>query len=698
MRGMEKNYEFRAALDEVHGKIGWDRNEKPLADEIAIDGSWKIAAPEELFAQGGAGKDLEDFFRRALSLFLPCVPEAEKGGKSIVLKHNEGEKGFSIAVEENTVRIEGDTRRGVIFLEDSIRFRKAPFLKKGAFRKKNLFSPRMVHSAWGLDEYPDSHLNAILHAGFDSILVYAKGPSTTTFGHLDFNDLVFRAKKYGIGVYFYSYLDSWIDPDSEKAESLFDANFGSVFKDCPGAKGLVIVGESACFPTKDPHASPYRKGERPLGDQRPASGWWPCSDYPKWLNGVKKAVRKYDPEADIVFWSYNWGKEPEEYRRELIKNLPQDISLLATFEMYEVLPDKFPNHQAFVPDYTITFPGPGKYFSSEADEASKRKLPLYAMTNTGGRTWDCGVVPYIPAPMQWAKRLRAVVDSAKNQGLCGLMESHHFGWHPCMISECAKHLFLSPEKDPLAILREIAERDYGNEAAEDVMEAWQKWSEAVDSYIPGFDDQTGPLRNGAAYPLLFRPILHPHNERELHIPFPDYAHVYHYIVNELYKPEVVYNSAHCGLRMQEDIRILETTLKLYEEGVSAMEKALEKVPEEKKDFAEKELGVAVFFGCALRTMYNTKKWWVGNMRLELEADFGKANALMDELEKIVEDEYANALRALPLAEKDSRLGWEPRMEYVGDADHIRWKLKQLDTLRESTMKAYRKSLCRYPNM
>ena len=38
MRKKEKNYEFRAVLDEVHGKIGWDRNEKPLADEIAIDG------------------------------------------------------------------------------------------------------------------------------------------------------------------------------------------------------------------------------------------------------------------------------------------------------------------------------------------------------------------------------------------------------------------------------------------------------------------------------------------------------------------------------------------------------------------------------------------------------------------------------------------------------------------------------------
>ncbi|MBO4304028.1 MAG: hypothetical protein J6A21_05535 [Lentisphaeria bacterium] len=693
----EKNYEFRAALDKVHPVIPFDgKKNKKKKDEIAIDESWKIVTADGFFP-GSAGRDLEDFFRESFSLCLKTSAKMEKGN-CFVLKEKKGEKTFAIDAKEDRIEITGNTRRGVIYLEDVMKFRKAPYLAKGKVTKKDLFSPRMVHSAWGLDQYPDSHLNAIIHAGFDAILVYVKGPSETTFGHSDFNELVLRASRYGIGVYFYSYLDSWIDPDSEKADALFDANFGSVFKDCPGAKGLVIVGESACFPTKDPHACPFKKEDRPAGDQRPASGWWPCTDYPKWLNGVKKAVRKYNPDADIVSWSYNWGRQPEKYRRELIKKLPKDVSLLATFEMYEVLPDKFPNHQAYVPDYTITFPGPGKYFSSEADEASKRKLHLYSMTNTGGRTWDCGVVPYIPAPMQWVKRFRAMVDAAKNQGLCGLMESHHFGWHPCMISECARHFFLSPEKDPIAILREIAEKDYGKEAANDVMKAWQKWSDAVDSYIPGFDDQTGPLRNGAAYPLLFRPVLHPHNERNLHIPFPKHSHFRPTVVRELYMPECLYNSAHCGLRMREDIRLLEKALKTYEEGLSLMKKALNKVPADKKDFAEKEMGVAVFFGCALRTMYNTKRWWVTNMRLEVEAEFDKANALMDELDKIVEDEYANALRALPVAEKDSRLGWEPRMEYVGDAPHIRWKLEQLTTLREKTMKGYRKSLCRYPNM
>ena len=51
------------------------------------------------------------------------------------------------------------------------------------------------------------------------------------------------------------------------------------------------------------------------------------------------------------------------------------------------------NHLARVPDYTITFSGPGEYFTSEAEAASERNIPFYAMTNTAGMTWDCGVVP-----------------------------------------------------------------------------------------------------------------------------------------------------------------------------------------------------------------------------------------------------------------------------------------------------------------
>ena len=43
-------------------------------------------------------------------------------------------------------------------------------------------------------------------------------------------------------------------------------------------------------------------------------------------------------------------------------------------------------------------------------------------------------------------------------------------------------------------------------------------------------------------------------------------------------------------------------------------------------------------------------------------------------------EYANAKAALPIVESDSRLGWEPSMEYVGGPVQIRWKLGRMEQL------------------
>ena len=40
--------------------------------------------------------------------------------------------------------------------------------------------------------------------------------------------------------------------------------------------------------------------------------------------------------------------------------------------------------------------------------------------------------------------------------------------------------------------------------------------------------------------------------------------------------------------------------------------------------------------------------------------------------------YGYAKAALELVEKDSRLGWEPSMEYVGGVEQIKWKLKRME--------------------
>ncbi len=281
----------------------------------------------------------------------------------------------------------------------------------------------MVHSGWGIDQFPDPHLNFITHAGMDAILVFTKDVDTTTAGYLDFNDLIDRAESFGIDVYIYSYLKSLKHPSEKDAEEYYENTYGKIFKACPKAKGVILVGESCEFPSKDNVNTTGKLWNTPndgIRQTKPSPGWWPCYDYPEWLEMIKKVVRKNSPGAEIVFWTYNWGYAPEKDRVKLIESLPEGITLQVTFEMFEEI--KRDGITDACMDYTISFPGPGKYFVSEAKAAKKKNIRLYTMSNTAGMTWDFGTVPYIPVPFQWSRRHNVLHDARKKWGLCGLME------------------------------------------------------------------------------------------------------------------------------------------------------------------------------------------------------------------------------------------------------------------------------------
>ena len=51
-------------------------------------------------------------------------------------------------------------------------------------------------------------------------------------------------------------------------------------------------------------------------------------------------------------------------------------------------------------------------------------------------------------------------------------------------------------------------------------------------------------------------------------------------------------------------------------------------------------------------------------------------------------EEQNALDTIPLVEFDSRLGYEPSMEYMSDRAHIEWKLNLLRHITEEELPKY----------
>jgi len=82
------------------------------------------------------------------------------------------------------------------------------------------------------------------------------------------------------------------------------------------------------------------------------------------------------------------------------------------------------------------------------------------------------------------------------------------------------------------------------------------------------------------------------------------------------------------------------------------------------------------------------------MKTELMAshDQKKSLEIIDAMEALLKEEIDNAKSAIPFAEKDSRLGWEPTMEYIGDAEKIRWKLRAEEYVLHNELQWHRSAI------
>lgn len=694
----EKNYEFRRFLENVHTPDRRNAGVLRGANEVEVGEGWSILVEKECSQVIlNAAKDLQDYLLVSMQVSVllkrksDLTEDMAQGENVIILVEKpdglQKKHSYHLSVTENKVVICGadplGTAHGSYFLEDLMNLKEAPILPLQEVTREPVMTPRMVHSGWGMDQFPDSQLRLMAHYGFDSVLVTIRGVDETATGYQDINNLIDRAAQYGLGVYLYSNIKASVHPDEPGAEAAMEKIYGSLFARYNKAKGIVLVGESVEFPSKDERTTgvPLSScgavidGDQ-LPDNRPSPGWWPCRDYPEYINLLKKVIRRHDPEADIVFWTYNWGWAPEEDRVALIRSLPQDITLMVTFEMFEKL--RRENITNVTVDYTLSFEGPGHYFTSEAKASKERDLRLYTMSNAAGLTWDFGVIPYEPMPFQWEKRYNALLEMNEKYNLCGTIDAHHYGWWPSLIAEQAKWTLWKPGVTAQDITAKLAARDFGADAVPLVQQAWRKWSEAITYYSSTDEDQYGPCRIGPSYPL----VLQIDNIRQactgaLKLPENKFALTGNGIFFTKYQPLEFSHQTPGFCRLPVELRNLEKMQQLWNEGIALFEQAMEKMPENKAYAGERMLNLGMFIGNCITTVIHVKRWYWLNMQLRTAGDPGEAKAILNQLIDLARAEQENARRTIPLVEADSRLGWEPTMHYMTDAEHLKWKIEQV---------------------
>jgi len=494
-------------------------------------------------------------------------------------------------------------------------------------------------------------------------------------------------------VYLYAAIKNRYHPSDPDADAFYEANYGGLFKRYPKAKGLVLVGESCQFPSHDPNTTQTideteECSFRPVGKAMP--GWWPCEDFPEFVDLIKSKVRKYAPDADIVFWTYNWPYAPAELRTGLIDRLPKDITVEINYELHDNV--RIWGTQERALDYTLSLTGPSELFREESAAVKRNGQRLCAMSNTAGKTWDIGAVPYLPALHQWGKRMTNLLADRESAGVSALMESHHYGWYPSPVSELGKMVFWSNGPTLDEALKLLAVRDFSAETADEVIAVWKDWSTALASFITPIEDQYGPCRVGPSYPFLFKGVsLRQTFGMNFKFPwtvfcryqiaFPEYS-----VVND---PDGLDTGTR---RTMAEIRHMPEIIKLWNDGADRIEKLLTRIQERKRNKAMRMAGIARYIANTLTTTWNSKRWWLENHRLLVEDDPARAEEILNRIEQIAKEEIRNAENTIPLVDADSVLGYEPSMDYVADREHLEWKIRQLSSVLEVDIPNFRKGI------
>lgn len=655
----ETNYAFRAQLLNVHHPIECVESAPCSSDEVRLDESWTICPRGDSEVVHYAAQDLRDSLKRSYGIALQ-VGSAGKKSIEVAVGSLTNALMSKIEVSRSRIRLFGATPREcyqcVCWFEDEMRDRRAAIVKIGMRTYTRLFSPRMTHSGYGIDDFPDEYLDQIVHAGMDSVLLFiADPPNVTRKGREDIAGLVARAARRGIDVWAYVYFyrrAAECHPLDPNADAWYDEVYGSIVQNAPGLKGLICVGETCGFPSRDPGMGGFWWQPGWEKHSPRLNGFWPASDWVDWLNQVRRATRQHRKDFEVVFWTYNFIKAPFAERRKLLESLPTDVTLLITWER-DYGPVVKLGNQIVASDYTISIPGSGKPFREEAAVAHRRGVPLMTMANTGGRTWDCGVAPYLPSPGLWTQRFVDLRQAGRKWGVHSLMENHHYGFMPNVIASFAKYAFLQEtEEDDLdALLRRMAVREYGEVAAPIVLRAWRQWDHALELHQTGDPDFWGPLRIGSSYPLYFA------GEK---MPAPPEGVRWMYMMNPAQFVDEV---------LPGEIMLAETEIAYLKNGVRLLRESASLVSPNCRERFNRMVGVGEFCQHAVETLRNVKRFWRAS----------KAGDVV-EMRRIVAEERQVALQTLPLVAQDSSLGWEPTMGYVCDERCLQWKLGSLSTL------------------
>lgn len=702
----EKLYAYHKKLSEnpVHR---WNRNpdSHPASNEMAVpDRGWKLVClPAVSEALTTAIDDAQTFFEKSMGVLISveklktlhhwrkmksCIivgTRQQLPGCGSALLHS---KDYEIIASEHRIIICGYDEAGVMFgiyhLESRLNLREAPILPRDLKTvRHSLYDTRMVLSWMGWMEWPDQLLCHLVHDGFDGIFasVYANpnGDRTTASSSTDFyarllyqvrrqdpavmKDLIKRAAHFGIKVYTPVI---WQYFGTTESEIGLRKLVREMVREFPEIRGYVLLTEGFWYKQ---WGGGHGAGSAYL--QEWAQNW------SKAVGIVEEECHKIDPSIEILPWEYNIDFRPQniEIKKYFIQQLPEHSTPLLTWENGKRF--VLDHMQGYLRDYALNQIGPAEVTGAQIEEAGKRGMKVFSKVDTFA-SWQFGTIPYLPCPFQWFQRYAAL----ERHAVKGTLESWSSGYKPNFMSRIRAWTCWSDALSESELLTLTASSIFGAGQKDDVVKAWDHFSRAI-QHVP----DTGPnmgTNNAVGNPLFFElppartatfkySWLDQDKVLDLNpfwpftvsrmVFFPDFS-------NKTNRAEQYARSA-TGVEIKNDTYFLPVFLKYLklasdemEKGLVLYRKAALAAPEIKKEQAIKEVIVAEQMQRMMQSDSAILEFEHLRLQLAGEKRLERKNEILNNMEKIVEEEIARTELSLLAATRDSRLGFQFEQDYV----------------------------------
>lgn len=715
---VEDSYDFLRQITEGRIRPLRDPLARPRPEDMAIPlRGWTI---EIAAAAGPVLANAAEEFRRWMDAALntrlalerrPSLADWAARSNAVVAGTREhlpgcggalkGPKDYRIQVTPERIVVCGFDERGAMYglynLEARMSLREGPFLPRNLDTvRHSLYRARMTLSGLGWMEWPDRYLATLPRYGFDAIFasVYRNPNNAPGVGPYwddikehppgQMRDLIRRAARYGIAVYcpiIYRYTG-----DAENQAGLRKL-VRDIVREFPEIRGYVLLTEGFFY---DRWFGAGGHGDQDLRE-------WSR----KWAEGVAivtEECKKLNPAIEVLPWDYNIDFRPEqaELKRYVISQLPVDSIPLLTFETGKSF--ELDGERGWLRDYAINQVGPADVTEAQISEAKRRGMrAVYSKADTFA-SWQFGTFPYLPFPYQWYERYKAL----QQYGVDGTLESWSYGFKPNFVAE-VRAWYCWTEAPPLEdLLRAIARREFGAGSEDDVLAAWQHFSEAIRQF-----PDTGPnwgTNNAVASPFFFekpkpRAVTFENSwtDQELWSRQSSVNPYWPYVPRRLFLWPDFTNRVNVAERyprffsLPVFLKYLALSADRMERGLQVYRRAALHAPAHKQYQAFREVLLAEQIQRMMRSEHALLEF--ENLRFQFHTITRREQKMriLDRMEAILEEELARTEASWETARRDSRLGYEWEQDYIYTPETIQEKLRLLEiTLREQLPAARRR--------